>query len=193
MARFLRKRGYRTVNWGYPSRHHTIVELADLLAAEVGRHEAERVNFVTHSMGGIITRTFLSTHRPANLGRVVMIAPPNRGAELADRLRGWGIYRGVFGPAGQDLCTGPAGACRCAGVPPCEFGIIAGGLGNRIGFNPLLPGDNDGIVTVDSTRIDGASDFLVVPHMHFIIQMMPKTLRSTELFLRTGRFSGIAL
>ena len=81
------------------------------------------------------------------------------------------------------------GACTCAGIPQCPFGIIAGGIGNSVGFNPLLPGDNDGTVTLESTKLDGAADFLRVPYMHFFIQMMPRTLRATETFLASGRFS----
>jgi triacylglycerol lipase len=189
MQRYLQKRGYEVVNWGYPSRKYPVAELADMFAAEVARHPAERMHFVTHSMGGIVVRTYISRHQPGNLGRFVMIGTPNQGAEFADFLRDWRIYHGLFGPAGQELCTDANSACTCAGKPPCEFGIIAGGLNNRVGFNPFLPGDNDGIVTVDSTLLEGAADTVRLPHMHLYIQMMPGTLRAAARFLCHGNFS----
>lgn len=189
LARRLRQEGYVVVNWEYPSTQHTICELADQLAEQVQRFPDYKINFVTHSMGGIVVRTFFTQHPELiNAGRLVMIAPPNQGAELAQTLGGWGIYQYILGPAGQELKPGDAGSCAGAGIPPVEFGIIAGGTGTRLGINPLLAGDNDGTVTVESTRLDGAQDFTVVPYPHPVIQMMPRTADLAITFLRQGKF-----
>jgi pimeloyl-ACP methyl ester carboxylesterase len=189
MQSYLRRQGFEVVNWRYPSRSKTLEQIADLLDLDVERYPDRRVSFVTHSMGGIVVRTYLSKYHPAELGRVVMIAPPNQGAYLADLLGDFLPYKWILGPAGQQLRQGDRGKCACAGVPCCEFGIIAGGTGGKIGMNPLVPGDNDGTVSVASTKLEGATDFLVLPYAHPIIQMMPRTGKNVIAFLRTGKFA----
>jgi triacylglycerol lipase len=190
MRRALQKRGYEVVNWTYPSRKYTMEQLADRLARLVEPYAGRTKHFVTHSMGGILVRLYLQRCPPPNLGRFVMIGPPNQGAFLADKLAPWWLYRRIFGPAGLQLRRGIAGSCADAGIPPCEFGIIAGGKGNSRGINRYIPGDNDGTVEVDGTRLDGAADFLILPHIHTWIHMMPATVRNTLHFLETGRFLG---
>ena len=140
-------------------------------------------------MGGIVARTYLSRYKPKNVGRLVLIGTPNRGAALADLLASTTLYRAAYGPAGQQLRRGEAGLCEAAGTPECEFGIIAGGRGDGKGFLPIIPGDDDGIVEVESTRLEGARDFILVPYLHGNIQSMPRTIRETAHFLRHGRFS----
>jgi hypothetical protein len=189
LARRLRREGYAVVNWGYPSTELSLADLADKLAEQVERFPNYKIHFVTHSMGGIVVRTYFSRHTLQNPGRLVMIAPPSQGAELAQFFGNWPIYQYLMGPAGQELRPGDAGKCIAAGIPPVEFGIIAGGTGTRIGINPLLPGDNDGTVTLESTKLEGAQDFAVVPYPHPVIQMMPKTIDLTIRFLNDGRFT----
>ena len=189
MSRGLRRQGFAVYNWNYPSTKFTLDSLADQLKAVVDQCSSMTVDFVTHSMGGIVVRTYLSKYHPKNIGRLVMIAPPNQGAQLADMLGNLTLYKMILGPAGQELRQGAAGDCASAGIPGCEFGIIAGGTGRSIGFNPILPGDNDGTVTVESTRLCGAKDFILVPYMHPMIQMMPKTIGLTGHFLQTGKFT----
>jgi pimeloyl-ACP methyl ester carboxylesterase len=188
MAAALRHEGFLTINWKYPSRRYPVEKLADLLAELLKELDADRTHFIAHSMGGIIVRNYLSRYKPQNAGRFVMIGTPNQGAYLADKLSAFRLFQYVFGPAGTQLCSGNRGACACAGVPACEFGIIAGGLGWKYGWNPLVPGDNDGTVSVECTRLEGASDFIVVRHAHPVIQMMPKTIKLAISFLRTGKF-----
>lgn len=189
MRSMLRKHGYEVVNWRYPSTKMSLDEIAELLHEEVSKYSEQDVSFVTHSMGGIVVRTYLKNHRPQHLGRVVLIAPPNKGAYLADLLGDWLPYKLILGPAGQQLRQGDQGGCAGAGVPCCEFGIIAGGSGRSRGMNPLIPGDNDGTVSVESTQLEGASDFLVLPYAHPVIQMMPRTGKNVISFLLTGKFA----
>lgn len=191
LSRRLRSEGYAVVNWGYPSTKYCISDLADKLAEQVARFPNYKIHFVTHSMGGIVVRTYFSRHKNEleNPGRLVMIAPPSQGAELAQFFGNWSIYQYMMGPAGQDLRPGDGGKCVEAGIPPVDFGIIAGGTGTKIGINPLLPGDNDGTVTVESTKLEGAQDFAMVPYPHPVIQMMPKTADFVVKFLENGSFT----
>lgn len=189
LARTLHRAGYDVVNWKYPSRRHSIPELADQLARVVEAHPSPRIHFVTHSMGGIVVRHYFCRHTSPATGRLVMIAPPNRGAWLASRLAGLSLYKRVFGPAGLDLREGEEGLCEAAGIPPCEYGIIAGGRGRTPGMMPFIPGDNDGIISVDTTRLGGEKDFIVLPYLHGLIQFMPRTIRCVLRFLESGRFT----
>lgn len=184
----LRRRGFEVVNWGYNSVVLTIPEAADELARALGPWEHHRVHFVVHSMGGIVVRAFLQRHKPANAGRLVMIGTPNHGAAMANMLGDLAVYRAALGPAGQQLRRG-GGFIGELETPACEFAVIAGGTGQTTGMLALLPGDNDGIVEVDSARLDGMADFLLLPYAHTLIQMMPRTVRETAHFLRHGRFA----
>jgi triacylglycerol lipase len=185
----LKAKGFRTFNWGYNSVRRTIPEIADDMAEAMKPYSGYRVHIVCHSMGCIVSRMYLTRHKPVNIGRMVMIAPPNRGATLADMFSSTTAYRLFFGPAGEQLRSGAAGLCESAGTPGCEFGIIAGGRGNSKGFLSIIPGDDDTIVEVESTRLEGARDFIIVPYIHAKIQSMPRTIRETAHFLRNGRFT----
>lgn len=188
MGRYLQRDGYEVINYNYASTSDTLETLSDKLAEDLKPYENRKLHFVTHSMGGIVVRTYFNRHFPNNVGRFVMIAPPNQGAELADFLGNVGVYQWFFGPAGQQLRRGEMGACLSAGAPTCEFGVIAGGTGKRFGLNPILPGDNDGTVTVESTHLEGEKDFVLLPYPHPFIQMMPKTGAQVKHFLDHGTF-----
>jgi hypothetical protein len=114
-----------------------------------------------------------------------MIAPPNQGSAIAEALRDWLPYRATLGEVGQELT--PEAVARMP-LPSCEFGIIAGGKGDGKGLNPLLRGDNDGVVTVDETRLRGAADFLLLHATHTFIMANEKCIEATRRFLETGRF-----
>lgn len=188
LHRSLRRQGYEVINWRYPSTRLKLEEIADLLHNDVQKYGNRRISFVTHSMGGIVVRTYLKNYRPSQMGRLVMIAPPNQGAYLADVLGNLAPYKIILGPAGQQLRQGENGGCAGAGTPDCDFGIIAGGSGKKFGMNPLVPGDNDGTISVECTKLEGANDFVVLPYAHPVIQMMPRTVRHVVSFLKTGAF-----
>lgn len=190
LERFLEAAGYRVVNLGYPSRSHSVEELVETVAAELAACCGSTVtapHFVTHSLGGILLRAYQAAHEPAGVGRVVMLSPPNHGSQVVDRIPDE-LLESVLGPAALQLGTGSSSVAHR--LPPVDFelGIITGDRS----FNPLfswwLPGDDDGKVTVESARVDGAEDFLVVPYSHTWIMQRDQVMRQVLAFLGTGRF-----
>ena len=193
MSRFrkpLEEAGYNVFIWSYPSTRVTIQQAADLLARALSSLEGmEQVNFIVHSMGGLVLRACLAKHKKhPPLGRVVMLGVPNLGAHLADRLRGLWLFRLLFGPAGQQLVTDPDGLIAQLPPPPCEFAIIAGARGKESGYNPLIPGDDDGTVAVASTRLPGAADFMTVRTLHSFLAMSSEVVEASVRFIQTGSF-----
>ena len=190
MATALRRRGYDVESITYPSTRQSLREHADQLQRILANLEDyEEVSFVTHSLGGIVVRDLLAREAPwkkkIKVRRLVMLGPPNRGSVVAEVLEDWLPYRVVAGEAALQLT--PAGVNK---IPPpaCTFGIIAGGTGTDIGLNPGLPGDNDGTVLVESTRLDSADDFLVVRCLHSFLMNSDEAIEATARFLKTGKF-----
>jgi pimeloyl-ACP methyl ester carboxylesterase len=191
--------GYEVCNVSHPSTRADVATHARNLATIVaGLAGTETVHFVGHSLGNIIVRRYLAQRAseadtgalPA-IGRVVMIAPPNQGAQLARRLSKLGLLRVVLGKAFSELGRDWT-KFESTLATPREFGIIAGGRGKTAGFNPLLTGDDDSIVSVEETRLEGAADFLLLPAMHAFIMNHAEVQRQTAFFLRHGRFDRAA-
>lgn len=191
----LRADGYNVRNLSYPSQHADIRTLADVALGPVFAHapaDGSRVHLVTHSLGGILVRQYLHDHgTPASLGRVVMLAPPNAGSELVDRLRHWPLYRWINGPAGLQLGTDDASIPRTLGPLPAsaEVGVIAGNRSLNPLFSAWLSGYDDGKVTVASTHVAGESAHITVPHSHTWLMWRRPVLAEVRAFLKTGRFT----
>lgn len=185
----LEERGYRVVNFGYPSTRESLGDCADLLHEEVQKiPPGSKINIVTHSMGGIVVRYYLAGYPKTAVGRFVMIAPPNRGSSYARHLKRLPLFRWIFGRAGVDVAKDSRSPL--ADLPPlrCEFGIIAGGLGNGTGMNPLIPGDDDMTVGVEETKLEGMKDFIQIPGQHSLLLMQQRVIDNVIAFLDTGRF-----
>ncbi len=172
----------------YPSTQISISAAADYVDSVVSHLEGiEEIDFVCHSLGGLVVRAYLAKHGDPRIRRVVMIGTPNQGAEMADLLQGFWLYRGLFGPAGRELCRDPAGVIPTLPAPSMEFAVIAGARGDADGWNMLIPGDDDGTVTVASTRLAGAADFATVPALHTFLISDPAVAEMVGRFLREGR------
>ena len=189
MEEALRERGYRVVNLGYPSRERSIPELADSLdAALEACCQGETLHFVTHSLGGILVRTYAELHGADRIGRVVMLSPPNAGSELVDRLERVGPVAWILGPAFMQLGTDSSDVPVALGPPAVDVGIITGDATLNPLFSWWLPGEDDGKVSVESARLEGAEDFLVVPYSHAFIMRREEVILQVAEFLRNGRF-----
>jgi pimeloyl-ACP methyl ester carboxylesterase len=189
LGRHLEREGFAVANYAYRSTRSTIAEQAEELARrlpELVPAQAPQVHFVTHSLGGIVVRQLLKNQRLDRLGRVVMLAPPNQGSELADALAGKKFFRWVLGPTLAELQTGDAGVPNDLGPVDFPCGVIAGDFNFLGGL--VFDGPNDGRVSVESAKVDGMADFLVVRHGHAFLMNSRDVKRQVTHFLRTGCF-----
>lgn len=190
MARFLRKQGFDTFGRTYPSRRHSISYLAGEVADWIHEHAKERpVSAVTHSMGGVIVRHLHD--KRIRWHRIVMLAPPNRGSQLAAALTSNAVFRWYYGPAGAELADGAHWP-----QPPAPFAVIAGTRGFALG-NPTswtmgrrfgAGTAHDGTVAVEETKLEGMHGFAEVDATHTWIMNDPRTRALVIQFLREGSF-----
>ena len=166
----LRRENYRVINLAYPSTRISVQNAADhwldnILKTQI-TDSTVKIHFVAHSLGGIVLRQYLTNRQIENLGRVVMLAPPNQGSELADRLRNNCLYQLATGPAGQQLGTGDSSLPKQLAPPDFDLGVIAGDRSLNPLFSKWIPGPDDGKVSVRSAQIPGMRDFLLVHRTH---------------------------
>ena len=184
--------GYRVIKVDYPSTEHPIEYLADEILSDVIEQYSKavqtKIHFVTHSMGGIVVRYYLKHHDLPNLGRIVMLSPPNQGSELVDRLRGNFIFKKCYGPAGQQLGTAEGSILVSLGPVDFELGVITG----TRSFNPIssvmIPGPDDGVVSVARAKVSGMTDFLTIPQSHAFIVHNQEVIDQVIHFLENGEF-----
>jgi len=193
MAAALRAHGYNTVLVDYPSLQEPIQaharQLADVVTRCCSEAPTPRVHFVGHSLGGIVIRKYLADHRPQHLGRVVMLASPNGGSEIADIAIRSGFLGSIVGPSALALGTGDDGIVSELGAAgDVEIGVITGNRSWNPLFSWLIPGPDDGQVSIESARLDGMRDFLVVPHTHTFLMNSDDVIAQTVAFLQTGSF-----
>jgi len=187
----LAREGYQVLRIDYPSREKTVSELSEVVGKTIGplcEDEMIKVHFVTHSLGGVILRYYMAYHECPSAGRTVMLSPPNQGTVLVDKLGDSALFNMATGPAARQLGTGPDGITSGLGPVDFELGVITGNKSlNPIG-SIMIPGEDYGIGAVESAKVDGMSDFLVVPATHSFIMRNPAVIEQALYFIQNGEF-----
>ena len=194
IERALEREGYRVANVAYPSTTRAIEVLAEL-AIDRGLKQCKgssKVNFVTHSMGGILVRQYLSHGDIDNLNRVVMLGPPNQGSEIVDLVGevtqlDW-VNNWVSMPAGRQLGTGKHSLPKKLGRVDFDLGVIAGNKTTNPLLSKFLPDPDDGKVSVESTRVEGMSDHIVLPVPHSLMMRSRRVMNQVLHYLNHGEF-----
>lgn len=189
---YLQNHGYNVINIDYQSTRYPI----ETLVKQINKHlvsnkvnTAKKVHFVTHSLGGIVTRLLLKEYPMTNLGRVVMLSPPNRGSELIDTFKEVNYLKEIAGPAAISLGTMADSLPNRLGPVDYELGIITGNWSFNPIYSAIIPGDDDGKVSVERAKIKGMKDFLVLPYSHTFIMNKPRVQKEVLNFLLHGAFS----
>ncbi|WP_240221230.1 esterase/lipase family protein [Rheinheimera hassiensis] len=194
MQQALDDAGYFTVNVDYPSRKHAIEVLASMVippALEQCRAKQSRViHFVTHSMGGILLRQYTQHNVIADLGRVVMMGPPNQGSQVVDNLKDVPGFEAYNGPAGMQLGTGAHDIPKQLGPVSFELGVIAGTSSINLILSNFLPNPDDGKVSVENTKVQGMCALVTVEVSHPFLMKRQKVISQVLHFLTVGKFSG---
>jgi len=189
MEQSLRDSGFHTVNHGYPSTDYAIDELANGIGDALSQcPKNATIHFVTHSMGGILVRQYLSDKHIENMGRVVMLGPPNKGSQVVDKLHDVPGYELINGPAGMQLGTGQLSVPNSLGPANFELGIIAGTRSINLILSTMLPNPDDGKVSVENTKLDGMSDHISLPVTHPFMMKNKEVIDQVIWFLKHGTF-----
>ena len=188
----LTEQGYRVWNASYPSRSAPIETLAvdaiDKGLAFCRQPVSRKIHFVTHSLGGILVRYYLQNHRIRELGRIVMLSPPNHGSEVVDALQNNYFYQTAMGPAGLQIGTDEHSLPNQLRPIPGNIGVITGNSTSDPWFSPIIPGEDDGKVSVERAKLDEMHDFLVVENGHTFIMRDDAVIRQIVYFLKNGKF-----
>ena len=193
MERALSDSGYVVINNSYPSSKHKIETLAeDFISNSILEcSPSEKIHFVTHSLGGILVRQYLSSNSVDNLGRIVMLAPPNKGSEITDNLKDNFLYKMINGPAGGQLGTDSTSVPNKLGPAGFELGVIAGTKSINPILSSMLPNPNDGKVSVESTKLEGMTDHIEISVSHTFILRDDDVIDQVTHFLKNGEFRHI--
>ena len=182
--------GFRVLNLSYPSRKHSIEDLATMVRRKITGEtkRGERIHFVAHSLGAIIIRHIQSVQPIANIGRVVMLSPPNQGSEVVDKLGCLPVFKWLNGPAGTQLGTSPDGFVSKLKPINFEVAVITGDRSINWILSCMISGKDDGKVSTASARLDGMKAFKIVHSSHPFIMKNRKVISDVATFLGTGSF-----
>ncbi|WP_437187275.1 esterase/lipase family protein [Planctomicrobium sp. SH668] len=184
--------GHLVVGFDYPSTRVSLSQCAHYFKETISSlNGVEQIDLVVHSMGGLLVRTYLQeagANRDPRFRRLVMMGVPNHGAKMANLMKDNWLFQFGFGPAGQQLVEDATGFISKLPVPDFEFGTVSGIRGNPDGWNPLIPGEDDGTVSLESSRLAGASDSIEIPCLHSSMMWNKDVIAATVRFLESGAF-----
>ncbi len=185
----LKKKPYQVKNWSYPSRKKRIEQHADDLVLQLQslaqQSPGQPIHFVTHSMGGLIVRCALNhpnCPHEAQIGKAVLIAPPNRGSSFACALHKYKTLRHILGEnSGEQLMTTPLDGFDSFGNFPKEMSLLV--ISGTMGWNPFISGRNDGKVRLAETCLKTPHDHEYCYAGHSWICYHPAVIKKTLTFL----------
>ncbi len=189
----LLENGYKTIAIDYPSRRFHAYQLVEQFILPKIKKESKnctKIHFVGYSLGGILTRYIIANHRPDNLGRVVYIATPHQGVDIVNHLGHHAWFQTIFGPAVLDLKIASSFLDSLPKKADYEAGVLCG----NFSLNPftslfLIPGDDDGTISVESTKLEGMKDHIIIPSTHNMLLYNDIVIEQVERFISTGSFS----
>lgn len=191
MSMALAADGYDVCSINYPSRYFTVATLAnEYVLPKINAcvsTTTEAVNFVTHSMGGIIVRQLDEDLKFYPQGRIVMLSPPNQGSEVVDRMSNTWYFQQLAGPAGNELGTTEAGLPKSLPKPTMPFAVIAARHSNSA-MSFIIPGDDDGKVSLQNMQLDNMEEFIIVNSTHSFMMGNAQTIQYVLHFLKNGCF-----
>ncbi len=186
---WLQNAGFATAIVDYKSIGRSPREIMNDVAAQISafRLDTHRtVHFAGHSLGGLMIRAYLDSIHLPNLGRVVLIGSPNKGTPFVDYFQDSWIMK-LAGPAAAALGTGDRSFPKTLRPPYYPVGVIAG-ISTTFNNDDFIPGEDDGIVPVESTKIDGMTDFLLLQVSHSSLPRNELVGKQVVRFLRSGSF-----
>ena len=191
IAMHLESEGFDVINLDYPSTDYPLEDLIEIIHQDIQKHivEDKPIHFVGYSMGGLLLRGLLEKYPPQNLGRVVQLAPPNKGSEVADFLKSNWLYKKLYGPAGQQLTTDQTEILHLLGHVHYELGVVSGSRSLDPICSLLIKGQSDGKVSIESTKIEGMKDHIIVKGTHTFFPRNKEVQRQAAHFLKYGEFN----
>lgn len=191
MAEYFEKHGYEVLNIDYESRKFTVEELVEKIDADItafNKDKKRKIDFVGYSMGGVLTRVYLKKHKPKNLGRVVLLGTPNRGSEVADFMDDFGAYKKYYGPGAHELTT-DHNYDKLLGKVDYPLGSIAGDRSiDPISSLLIIDGRDDGKVSIESTKVRGMADHIILHATHTFMMSNSEAIRQARYFIENGAF-----
>jgi len=190
--------GLHWENVSYASTRRSLDEHAASLASVLaGLEGIDEISFVCHSLGNLVVRRYLGEalqpqprwQPDPRIKRMVMLGPPNQGAQFAGLFKNNDLYGLLTGPSGKQLARQWEETAKLLATPAFPFGILAGGRGDTHGLNPLVDGDDDLVVSVEETYLAGAADFRRVDCLHGRMMQSPEVREYVVRFLERGYFT----
>ena len=181
---------YKVININYPSLKYSIVDLSNKYLTPVMNKisKSDTINIVTHSMGAIILRQYLNEKYPKNIGRIIMISPPNHGSEVADFFHTLFLYKKIYAKAGSSLSKDGLQKLNLPDSIGYNYGIIAGTGTLLPFFSIFIKGKDDGKISINRTKLSDMKDFITLHYSHDFIAKKKKTIKYTENYLKYGKF-----
>jgi pimeloyl-ACP methyl ester carboxylesterase len=187
VAWWLQRQGFEPIPFGYATRREPLERHAERLAEVLAARSRDAIpvlGLLTHSMGGLVARAYLSQYgaQQSHAQRLVMLAPPNQGSAIVEARAEDRLFRAAYGRAVDALH--PTAVAQMPALPQtCDALVLSAGRGDARGFNPRIRGDDDGVVSVAETHLAG-SDREFIGGLHSFVQWRPSVLRRAADHLR---------